>query len=66
MGIGDRDYMKRQPEDDDRQSAYDSGNPKLAEWLSGFLRRFPRIGLWLAVVLAVIILAALIIARLSR
>ncbi len=65
MGIEDRDYMKRGPDDEHRRSSYSPGEPRFAGWLGGLLARCPRLGLWFAVVLAVVILVALILARLS-
>jgi hypothetical protein len=65
MGIGDRDYMRRRREDDDDRPADDSVGSKLAAWLSRFFTKYPRFGVWLAAILGVAILVALILARLS-
>ena len=65
MGIGDRDYMRRRPDDADDRETRSAGGSKLATGLARFFERYPRFGLWLAVVLGVLILAALIVARLS-
>jgi hypothetical protein len=61
MGIEDRDYMRRRPERDDDgsgEAAFEGGAGR-------FLRRFPRIGLWLALALGALILVALLLARSS-
>ena len=65
MGIGDRDYMRRRREDDGDRPAGDSVGSKLVDGLSRFFARYLRFGVWLAVILGVAILVALILARLS-
>jgi len=65
MGIGDRDYMRRRREDDDDRSPDDSVGSRLAGGLSRVFAKYPRFGVWLAAILGVAILVALILARLS-
>ena len=63
MGIQDRDYMKRSPNDDGRNPST-AGN-KLDAFLSGFLERHPRFFVYVGFVLLVSIIVAVIGARLS-
>jgi hypothetical protein len=63
MGIRDREYMKKPSDDDGRQSS--STDSKLEEFLSGFLARHPRFFLYVSIGLVVLVIAALIIAKVS-
>ena len=60
MGLLDRDYMKRPPEEDAPASTPDA---RLEALLSGFLNRHPRFFLLAGVLLATLILLAILIAR---
>jgi hypothetical protein len=64
MGIQNRDYMKRPPDDDDRPGSWSES--KAEELLTGFLQRHPRFFLYVGVGLAVLIVAAVALARLSN
>ena len=66
MGIQDRDYMKRRRGDDDDGRRYMEAESKIARWLTAFFEKYPRFGVCLGIVLLLLILAALIIARLSH
>jgi len=57
MGIQDRDYMRRRPDDDD---GHPSGSGRRAEAvLGGFLRRNPRFFTYVGIGLIALILIAL-------
>jgi hypothetical protein len=62
MGLLDRDYMKRPPDDDAQHAS--SPDARLEAFLSGFLNRHPRFFPVAGVVLAALILAAILIGRL--
>ena len=64
MGIRNRDYMKRPP-DDDEDSRASSSNSKLEAWLSGFLRRHPRFFLYVGIGLAVLVIVAITFSKLT-
>jgi hypothetical protein len=63
MGIQDRDYMKR-PSDDGAERAA-SPEAKVEAFFRGVLRRHPRLPVALGVALVVLIVAAILVARLS-
>ena len=63
MGLSDRDYMKRRPEDDAQRAS--SPDAKVEAYLSGFLNRHPRFFLIAGAALAVLIVLAILIARLA-
>jgi len=77
MGIGDRDYMKRRPEDGGnrpRRGGYDAGSgdgsgdsteARLEAFFRGILRRHPRFFLWMGLALAGLVLVALVVAKLT-
>jgi hypothetical protein len=65
MGIHDRDYMRRRREEDDDRYPGESTENKASGMLGRFFDKYPRFGFWLAAVLAVLILGALVWARLS-
>ena len=64
MGIGDRDYMRRPPGEDGRNSSLDS---RAEDFLSGFLRRHPsffrNFSIGIGVLIVIGIVAAEIISR---
>ncbi|HEY6170035.1 MAG TPA: hypothetical protein VI454_18500 [Verrucomicrobiae bacterium] len=64
MGILNRDYMKRSSDDDDdgRGSLSDS---KVEAFLSGFLQRHPRFFIYVGIGLGVMVVAAIVVARLT-
>ncbi len=62
MGIQDRDYMRRPPEDNEPESSVDS---RLEEFLGGFFRRHPRLPWVIGITLVALLVAALLIAKLS-
>ena len=64
MGIQNRDYMKR-PSDDDDDGRASSSDSKLEAWLAGFLRRHPRFFLYVGIALAVLIVVAVIVVKLT-
>ena len=66
MGIQDRDYMKRRRDDNDDDREFSGAGSKVAGRLSAFFEKHPRLGIWLAVVLLGLLLAALIMARLAQ
>ena len=59
MGLLDRDYMKRPPDDDAQHAS--SPDARLEAFLSGFLNRHPRFFPVAGVLLAALILAAILI-----
>ncbi len=63
MGIQDRDYMKRRPEDDDRR--HSSSGSGVEDRLRSFLNRNPRFFLYLGVALGTLCLLGLILAKMS-
>ena len=63
MGIQDRDYMKRPTSEDPETASTLAG--KLEAFFSGILQRHPRLPLVVGIVLAVLIIAALLMARFS-
>jgi hypothetical protein len=73
MGIQDRDYMKRQSRnrsgDGSISGSGEDGPPptdsKVEEFFSGFLQRHPRFFVYLGVAFAVVIIIALILAKLG-
>jgi hypothetical protein len=65
MGIHDRDYMRRRPEEEEDRRGDNSTGSWLASKLSHFFERYPRFGVWLAAVLGLAILIVLILARLA-
>jgi hypothetical protein len=62
MGILNRDYMKRPPEDDPGASSSES---KAEEFVTRFLRRHPRFFVYVGVGLAVLVVAAIIVAKVA-
>jgi hypothetical protein len=63
MGIRDRDYMKRPS--DEGEERHLSSEGKLEALFNGFFRRHPRLLLVICVIMAVAILAAVIVAKIS-
>jgi hypothetical protein len=64
MGIQDRDYMKRRPDDDgDRRSSSGSG---AEDFLSGFLEKHPRFLLYLGIGIGVLVLITVTIVIASK
>ena len=63
MGIGSRDYMKRPSGDDGHQPSTPDGI--LEAFLRGFLQRHPRFFIYLGITLVVLVIAALLVAKLS-
>jgi len=63
MGIQSRDYMKRPSDSDGRLPAAPDSN--LENLLSGFLRKHPRFFVYLGAGLIVLIISALLLAKLS-
>ena len=64
MGIENRDYMKRPSDDDDDRGAA-SSDSKLEAFLSGFLQRHPRFFLYVLIGLAVLVVAAIVVAKVT-
>ena len=62
MGLGDRDYMKRTSKDDFERAS--SPDDKLEALFSGFLHRHPRFFVKVSVLFVVLIVLAIIIAKL--
>ena len=62
MGIEDRDYMKRSPDEGDRFAS--SPDDKLGAFFSGFLERHPRFFVHLGIAFAVLVIVALVAAKL--
>jgi len=63
MGIEDRDYMKRSSDEADRFAS--SPDDKLEAFFSGFLERHPRFFVHLGIAFVVLIVVALVAAKLS-
>ena len=64
MGILNRDYMKR-PSDDNDDGRGSSSDSKLEAFLSGFLQRHPRFFLYVLIGLAVLVVVAVVLAKLT-
>jgi hypothetical protein len=62
MGIEDRDYMKRSPDEGDRFAS--SPDDKLEAFFSDFLERHPRFFVHLGIAFAVLVIVALVAAKL--
>jgi hypothetical protein len=60
MGIRDRDYMKRRPDDDDS-----SPEAKAEEIAQRFLSNLPRLLLYCGIVTVILILIALVVLKIS-
>jgi hypothetical protein len=60
MGIGDRDYMRRPPEDGGRNDSLDS---RTENFLSGFLRRYPNFFRNFAIGIGVLIVIGIVVAE---
>jgi len=60
MGIHDRDYMKRRPDDDERNTS--SPDARLEAILSGFLSRYPRLIKVAGISLAALVVIAIVMA----
>jgi len=63
MGIQDRDYMKRPPDDESLHPS--STDNKLEEFLSGFLARHPRLFLYVGIGLLALVILAFIMVKIS-
>ena len=63
MGIQDRDYMKRPPNDGDRRS---SSGSEPEDFLSSFLERHPRFFLYLGIGIAVLTLITVVVVMTSK
>lgn len=63
MGILNRDYMKRPPDDDDQRAS--SSDSKAEEFITRFLQRHPRFFVYVGVGLAVLVIAAILVAKLT-
>jgi hypothetical protein len=63
MGIQNRDYMKRPSDDDDQRAS--APDAKLEEFFSRFLRRHPKFFIYVGIALAVLVIAALVVAKLT-
>jgi len=63
MGLGDRDYMKRSSDDEQRTSSPDE---KLEAFFSGFLGRHPRFLIMASVALVVLIALAILVAKFAE
>jgi hypothetical protein len=64
MGLDDRDYMRR-ASNDEAQGSSSSPDEKLEAFFSGFLSRHPRFLVVAGVVVAVVIVLAIVIAKLG-
>lgn len=64
MGLDDRDYMKR-ASNDGAQGVSSSADEKLEAFFGGFLSRHPRFLVVAGVVVAVVILLAIVIAKMG-
>jgi hypothetical protein len=62
MGIRDRDYMKRRPDDDDDGSALESKAEEIAQ---RFLNKLPRLLLFCGIAFVILILIALVIFKIA-
>ena len=63
MGIQDRDYMRRQPDGDGQQAS--SPDEKLDALLGNFLRRHRRLPLAVGIALALLLVVAVLLSKLS-
>jgi len=60
MGIGDRDYMRRPPEERERGSSL---NSRTESFLAGFLRRYPNFFRNFAIGIGVLIVIGIVAAE---
>ena len=63
MGLDDRDYMKRSPDDDARGSSPDE---KLESFVSGFLTRHPKLPMVIGITLVVLVIAVIVGVKLAK
>ena len=64
MGLDDRDYMRRSPDDDSQRSS--SPDEKLESFLSGFLARHPKLPMVIGVALVVLVIAVIVGVKLAK
>jgi hypothetical protein len=64
MGLHDRDYMKRSPDDDARRGS--SPDEKLESFVSGFLTRHPKLPIVIGIALIVLVFAVVIGIKLAN
>ena len=64
MGIRDRDYMKR-PSDDDEQNG-SSSDSRAEEFAQRILKKYSRLFLYVGIAIGVLLVIALVVARLSN
>lgn len=64
MGLDDRDYMKRSPDDDARRGS--SPDEKLESFVSGFLARHPKLPMVIGIALVVLVIAVIVGVKLAK
>ena len=64
MGLDDRDYMKRSPDDDARRGS--SPDEKLESFVSGFLTRHPKLPMVIGITLVVLVIAVIVGIKLAK
>ena len=64
MGLDDRDYMKRSPDDDARRGS--SPDEKLESFVSGFLTRHPKLPMVIGITLVVLVIAVIVGVKLAK
>ena len=63
MGLHDRDYMRRDLDEDGANAS--SSDEKLEAFFSGFLRRHPRVPMVIGVVLVVVLVVTVVVVKLA-
>lgn len=58
MGIHDRDYMKRSPDDEQSDSSPDE---KMETLLGGFLAQYPRVPWVMGIIIAALVIIGLVL-----
>jgi len=61
MGIHDRDYMRRRPDDDSPRSG--PADEKLEAFFSGFLARHPRLPMAIGITLVLLVVLAILLVK---
>ena len=66
MGIWNRDYMKRPPDEDDDSRGGSESDSKLEAFFARFLKRNPKFFTYAGIALGLLVIIALIVAAFSK